>query len=234
MNKVYEELFKIQKQLVAKKSEYNSFGKFPYRSAEGILAEVKPLLTNCVVIVNEEIDLIGDRYYLSATATLTDGENSVSAIGHAREPLSQTGMNEGQLSGATSSYAKKYALCNLFAIDGVEKDLDGVDSKEKLPEIVKEKATKDKATERDLLIDKLIKGSFTREDVEKVSVTLFKEKDINKLSKKDFDTLVQRIKAKTETKTETEDKSLAKQFNSIFGDDEEEVKYEDINFESPF
>lgn len=136
MNLVYQELQEIQKKLVAKKSEYNQFGKYPYRTAEGILAEIKPLLKNCVVLVNEEIKQIGDRYYVLATATLTDGETGITCASQAREDLELKGMTGGQLSGTTSSYAKKYALANLFAIDGVEKDLDAIensDTKENKP-----------------------------------------------------------------------------------------------------
>lgn len=126
MNKVYSELFDIQTKLVAKKDQYNKFGNYPYRTAEGILAEIKPLLKECVVLVDEKIELIGDRYYVVATATITDGETFVRATSQAREDLELKGMTSGQLSGATSSYAKKYALSNLFAIDGTEKDLDGL------------------------------------------------------------------------------------------------------------
>lgn len=120
---LYSKLWTIQQTLNAPKGQYNKFGGYSYRSAEDILEAVKPLLQNVTLMVSDEIVLIGDRYYVKATATLSDGEDSISATAFAREEKEQKGMTAGQLTGATSSYARKYALNGLFCIDDA-KDLD--------------------------------------------------------------------------------------------------------------
>ncbi|HBB2114861.1 TPA: ERF family protein [Escherichia coli] len=120
---LYNKLLTIQQTLNAPKGQYNKFGGYSYRSAEDILEAVKPLLQNVTLMVSDEIVLIGDRYYVKATATLSDGEDSISATAFAREEKEQKGMTAGQLTGATSSYARKYALNGLFCIDDA-KDLD--------------------------------------------------------------------------------------------------------------
>lgn len=114
---LHKKLWTIQQTLNAPKGQYNKFGGYSYRSAEDILEAVKPLLQNVTLMVSDEIVLIGDRYYVKATATLSDGEDSISATAFAREEKEQKGMTAGQLTGATSSYARKYALNGLFCID---------------------------------------------------------------------------------------------------------------------
>ena len=114
---LHKKLWTIQQSLNAPKGQYNKFGGYAYRSAEDILEAVKPLLQNVTLMVSDEIVLIGDRYYVKATATLSDGEDSISATAFAREEKEQKGMTAGQLTGATSSYARKYALNGLFCID---------------------------------------------------------------------------------------------------------------------
>lgn len=120
---LHKKLWAIQQTLNAPKGQYNKFGGYSYRSAEDILEAVKPLLQNVTLMVSDEIVLIGDRYYVKATATLSDGEDSISATAFAREEKEQKGMTAGQITGATSSYARKYALNGLFCIDDA-KDLD--------------------------------------------------------------------------------------------------------------
>ena len=114
-----KELINIQSELKAPKNQYNSFGKYPYRNAEDILEAVKPLLkkNNCHLTITDEIILIGDRYYVRATAEITNGTDKVTASAMAREEESKKGMDSAQLTGATSSYARKYALNGLFCID---------------------------------------------------------------------------------------------------------------------
>lgn len=114
---IFQKLEAIQKELNAPKNQYNSFGKYHYRSCEDILGAVKPLLDGCVLVVTDEMQLIGDRFYLVATARISDGKDSIEAKGYAREELQKKGMDSAQLTGATSSYARKYALNGLFAID---------------------------------------------------------------------------------------------------------------------
>ena len=120
----------IQQGLKAPKGQYNSFGKYKYRSCEDILEAVKPLLADqgCILTLNDDIDFIEGRYYVRATATITnlDGRSvSVSAL--AREQESKAGMDASQLTGSTSSYARKYALNGLFCIDDT-KDADTMDN----------------------------------------------------------------------------------------------------------
>lgn len=120
---LHKKLWTIQQTLNAPKGQYNNFGKYSYRSAEDILEAVKPLLQNITLMVSDDIVLIGDRYYVKATATVSDGEDSISATAFAREELELKGMTAGQITGATSSYARKYALNGLFCIDDA-KDAD--------------------------------------------------------------------------------------------------------------
>lgn len=120
-----EILSEVQGKLKVPKNHYNGFGKYNYRNAEDIVDAVKPLLEphKVALIVTDVLTMIGDRYYIKATAKITDGDNSIEADGYAREDLSRKGMDVSQLTGSTSSYARKYALNGLFAIDDT-KDAD--------------------------------------------------------------------------------------------------------------
>jgi len=122
-----ERLSEIQKKLKANKGQFNKFGNYSYRSCEDILESVKPLLGECALILNDEMILIGDRYYVKATAFLLLGDQEVKSTAFAREPLNRKGMDEAQVTGATSSYARKYALNGLFCIDD-GKDPDSQDN----------------------------------------------------------------------------------------------------------
>lgn len=117
MKKIYSELSRIQQGLKAPKNLFNKFGNYRYRNAEGILESVKPMLNGLALVINDEPVLIGDRFYIKATVTLTDGEESVSAVAYAREDETKKGMDGCQLTGACSSYARKYALNALLMID---------------------------------------------------------------------------------------------------------------------
>lgn len=120
-----EKLIKIQKELKAPKGQYNSFGNYKYRSAEDILEAVKPLCAEngCLLTLCDTLENIGDRYYIKATATFTDGEKSVEVTAYAREEENKKGMDGSQITGTASSYARKYALNGLFLIDDT-KDAD--------------------------------------------------------------------------------------------------------------
>jgi hypothetical protein len=120
-------LNRIQKELKAPKGQTNKFGGYKYRSCEDILEEVKKHLGDAVLTISDDIQQIGDRYYVKATATLIDGEQSVSVTAYAREALDKRGMDESQITGAASSYARKYALNGLFCIDDT-KDADTQDN----------------------------------------------------------------------------------------------------------
>lgn len=127
-----EKIVSIQSELKAPKGQYNSFGKYNYRSCEDILEGVKPLLAKhgLVLTIQDSIDLIGDRFYVKATATITDGKEQLSTSAYARESLDKKGMDASQVTGATSSYARKYALNGLLAIDDT-KDADTMDNSKK-------------------------------------------------------------------------------------------------------
>ena len=129
-----EKLQYIQSNLKAPKNQYNSFGKYHYRSCEDIQEGVKPLLkeTKTVLTVSDEIIQIGDRYYVKATAKLLDceSESFIENVAYAREEESKKGMDASQVTGATSSYARKYALNGLFCIDD-NKDADSMDNSKK-------------------------------------------------------------------------------------------------------
>lgn len=125
-----KELIMIQQGLKAPKGQYNNFGKYKYRSCEDILEAVKPLLAEqaCTLTIQDEINLIGDRYYVKATAILTNSEGQAhTTTAFAREPDDKKGMDESQITGMASSYARKYALNGLFCIDDT-KDADTMDN----------------------------------------------------------------------------------------------------------
>lgn len=127
-------LIDIQSTLKAPKNQFNAFGNFKYRSCEDILEGIKPLLKRAelVLIINDDIVAINDRYYIKATASLfdTDGKQIAQSSAFAREEENKKGMDGSQITGAASSYARKYALNGLFAIDDT-KDADVAPSKSK-------------------------------------------------------------------------------------------------------
>lgn len=132
--KIYEKLKAIQQKLTAPKGQHNDYGNYDYRSCEDICKAVKPLLeeVGCVLTLSDDIVLIGERYYVKATATLisieddsTYGEmySRITNAAFAREPLEKKGSDASQITGACSSYARKVALAGLLLIDN-EKDAD--------------------------------------------------------------------------------------------------------------
>ncbi len=132
---IVEKLSKIQKELKAPKNQFNKFGKYKYRSTEDILEGLKTLLIDCAVTINDDIIEIGGRIYVKATATLQDSldlKASISVSAFAREPEDQKGMNQAQITGSASSYARKYALNGLFLIDDT-KDADTQDNSAPAP-----------------------------------------------------------------------------------------------------
>ncbi len=143
----YERLAAIQEHLNAPKNQYNSFGKYKYRSCEDILEGVKPLLKGLFLSISDEIVLIGDRYYVKATATITDGENSHTASAMAREEENKKGMDSAQVTGATSSYARKYCLNGLFGIDDA-KDADTDEHKQQQNSAPEQKHNQSQAQQR--------------------------------------------------------------------------------------
>ena len=131
---IQEKLMNIQYELKCNKSQYNSFGRYAYRSSEDILEAVKPLLYKykATLVINDDIVLIGDRFYVKATSKITDIETGecVESTAFAREDESQKGMSSAQVTGSVSSYARKYSMNALFAIDD-NKDADSTNTHNK-------------------------------------------------------------------------------------------------------
>ncbi len=120
-------LNKIQTELKAPKGQYNGFNKFHYRSCEDILEAVKPFLKKyeATLVINDEVVLVGNRYYIKATATLTSVDGTNTATAFAREEETRKSFDAPQITGSASSYARKYALNGLLAIDDT-KDADAL------------------------------------------------------------------------------------------------------------
>jgi len=143
---IREKLTKIQTELKAPKSQYNNFGKYKYRSLEDIMEALKPLLkeVGACLVVEDDVKIVGDRVYLVATARLLDSESDkfIQSQALARESLTKKGMDESQITGTASSYARKYCLNGLFAIDDT-KDADSMDNSQE------NRPTASKATDTD-------------------------------------------------------------------------------------
>lgn len=166
-----EKLMNIQSELKAPKSQRNDFGKYNYRSCEDILEAVKPLALKykAIVTVTDELQQIGDRYYILAIATIYDVESdkSMQATAYAREPETKKGQDLSQITGSTSSYARKYALNGLFSIDDT-KDSDATNTHSKQGvEPVKGKRLDQ--TSNDLITEKQRKLLFARSKEKQLS-----------------------------------------------------------------
>jgi sak2 len=124
-----QKLIEIQAELKAPKSQFNKFGGYNYRNCEDILEAVKPLCAkhDVVPLLSDEIVMIGERYYVKSIAKITDGKNEITTTAFARESFDKKGMDESQITGSASSYARKYALNGLFCIDDT-KDADFMDN----------------------------------------------------------------------------------------------------------
>lgn len=125
MQEFIKKIIKIQSTLNAPKNQYNSFGKYYYRSCEDILEALKPLLRNegLVQTITDDLELIGDRYYVKATVKVSDGTNTIENTAYAREEDVKKGMDASQITGTASSYARKYSLNGMWCIDD-NKDAD--------------------------------------------------------------------------------------------------------------
>lgn len=188
---IYAKLLRIQQELKAPKNQFNSFGKYNYRSCEDILEGVKPLLqeTNTTLIIRDEIITVGERYYVKAIATLyeCEGDGQIYSTAMAREEESKKGMDGSQVTGASSSYARKYALNGLFAIDDT-KDADTKDGK-------------DDDKPKSVLTDAQIKRAYaiaktnniTEDALKQWIKTKFSKDSLKDLSKKEYDELCQAL-----------------------------------------
>lgn len=180
MKEINIKLMNIQQKLKAPKGQYNSFGKYSYRSCEDILEAVKPLLKKekVVLTISDELQYIGNRYYIKATATLIDTESEVtiSNSAYAREEETKKGMDGSQITGASSSYARKYALNGLFGIDdNKDSDTTNIQSKE-------EKEDKKASPKQIELIQKYYQGENLTKLLEVNNLERLEDMSINKAS----------------------------------------------------
>lgn len=190
---IYEKLSAIQVKLIAPKNQYNSYGKYNYRSCEDILEGLKPHLeeTKTAVTVNDEVVFIGERYYIKATATLHDCESgqSISNTAYAREELTKKGMDASQITGSTSSYARKYALNGLFCIDDV-KDADSRDNRQKEAEEQAKAEAENKKIENSVINEVKVNALIARCKKENVDtgkiLELYKVNSLADLTEKQY------------------------------------------------
>jgi hypothetical protein len=180
-----DKLLKIQNELKAPKNQRNSFGGYNYRSCEDIFEAVKPLLAkeNLLLRMTDELVQVGDRYYIKATAILTDGNETIENTSYAREEENKKGMDGSQITGASSSYARKYALNGLFLIDDV-KDSDTTNTGDDKPELASAAQidTLKKIFKTDELMKKLL-DTYKLDKLEDISKSLASEIIKKNLSK---------------------------------------------------
>lgn len=187
-----EKIVAIQSELKAPKGQYNSFGKYNYRSCEDILEGVKPLLAKhgLVLTIQDSIDLIGDRFYVKATATITDGKDEISTSAYARESLDKKGMDASQVTGATSSYARKYALNGLLAIDDT-KDADTMDNNKKPAQ-----QTQETVYNWNSLKTRAVQGGISEEELVKYVTETFKVSKPSELKQEHYQQAFNWVNAK--------------------------------------
>lgn len=189
---VFEKLLNIQNELKAPKGQYNSFGKYKYRSCEDILEAVKPLcLKNKVTLVlSDKILNIGERYYIEATAKIIDIEdgNCVWNTALARESLEKKGMDDSQITGTASSYARKYALNGLFNID---------DTKDADTDEFKIQEDNDKLIDKKMVesLNLAIKNNKINDDVVELILSQYGYSSTSEIKIKDYMNIVKDFKA---------------------------------------
>ena len=187
---VYEKLIAIQSELKAPKSQYNNFGKYAYRNCEDILEALKPILKEhkSTIYISDEIVTVLERFYVKATVTFIDAETgeSITNTAYAREEESKKGMDGSQVTGASSSYARKYALNGMFAIDDT-KDSDFTNTTTK----------GDNAGLSEAQIKRLLaiasKVNISADDVKIVVAKSFGVQDLRKMNKQQYDEICSRL-----------------------------------------
>ena len=202
---IYEKLMNIQKELKAPKGQYNSFGKYKYRSCEDILESVKPLLEKykVTIILTDKLEQIGERYYIRAKAILIDTEsnNSIENTAYAREEETKKGMDGSQITGTSSSYARKYALNGLLLIDDT-KDADTDEfAKENNKGKTKEEPKEKKITPGQL---KVLSKLYTGDNLVKL-LELNKIDKLEDMSMEKANEIILKLKKKGEEKNEVND-----------------------------
>ena len=190
---VYEKLIAIQSELKAPKSQYNNFGKYAYRNCEDILEALKPLLKEhkSTIYISDEIVTVLERFYVKATVTFIDAETGEKIINtaYAREEEDKKGMDGSQVTGASSSYARKYALNGMFAIDDT-KDSDFTNTTVK----------GDNSALSEAQIKRLLaiasKVNISADDVKVVVAKKFGVQDLRKMNKQQYDEICSRLEKK--------------------------------------
>ena len=190
---VYEKLIAIQSELKAPKSQYNNFGKYAYRNCEDILEALKPLLKEhkSTIYISDEIVTVLERFYVKATVTFIDAETGekITNTAYAREEESKKGMDGSQVTGASSSYARKYALNGMFAIDDT-KDSDFTNTTVK----------GDNSALSEAQIKRLLaiasKVNISADDVKIVVAKSFGVQDLRKMNKQQYDEICNRLEKK--------------------------------------
>jgi len=186
-------LNKIQKELKSPKGQYNTFGKYKYRNCEDILEAVKPLLGDSILTITDSIVMIGDRYYVKAIATIKDDKESIFTEAFARESEIKKGMDSAQVTGAASSYARKYALNGLFLIDDT-KDSDSEDNSKTVDPLLIKKT-------KLLKLVKKLKSDIKNEEVKEFIETTTKEK----LNDKNLDSIIGKLELSIEQNKSTKE-----------------------------
>ena len=203
---IYKKIMNVQSELKAPKGNYNSFGKYSYRSAEDILEAVKPLLKKegLAISISDDIVMIGDRFYVKSTVKLIDIENGdvVETSALAREDETKKGMDLAQVTGSCSSYSRKYALNGAFAIDSSELDPDRVNTHGQEVQQDKPKSTTtttSSSTISEAQVKRLIAiGYKANITTEQILSTIKKEYNVNEikaLNKTQYDTICNRLEA---------------------------------------
>lgn len=189
---INEKLLNAQSKLKVPKSNFNSFGKYKYRSCEDILEAVKPIMQEekMLLTLADEVVLIGERYYVKATATVTFDKESLSVSAYAREEEEKKGQDGSQITGTASSYARKYALNGLFNIDDT-KDADTDEYQKNTKEEPIKKTTP--ATEKQI---EVLEKNKDNETVKKALE--YYKKDIKDLTVVEASTIIQKIMKKEE------------------------------------
>ena len=190
---VYEKLIAIQSELKAPKSQYNNFGKYAYRNCEDILESLKPLLKEhkSTIYISDEIVTVLERFYVKATVTFIDAETgeNIKNTAYAREEEIKKGMDGSQVTGASSSYARKYALNGMFAIDDT-KDSDFTNTTTK----------GDNTGLSEAQIKRLLaiasKVNISADDVKVVVAKKFGVQDLRKMNKQQYDEICSRLEKK--------------------------------------
>ena len=192
---IHAKLNLVQSKLNAPKNLYNSFGGFSYRSLEGIFEGLKPLLdeTQCTIVISDEIVTVNGFNYIKATAVFSDGDNQILTHGWAREPVSRKGMDDSQITGATSSYARKYAMNGLFAIDDVA-DADGMDNRKETLINGKEPTKGNITVDQNLKLDRLSRNTAMGKDMQGKIRKFIDKNPTEKEAQEKIDTLEKAIR----------------------------------------